>query len=266
MLSKFLRLSFFILVLSSCASSDEKLVNKAEQEALEQKSQLAKYLFIQVVQNHKEKDSIRFRALKGLANVSMTQLYDYATAAKAFNVLFEEYSQVSAYKDDISNLRLMASRLFRMNLQEPSRSLDIMTPLMTNASFTVDWGHELGRVYLALRNFEQAEHWLEQSWSMAKGQSDCKSLRELQLDLIQVFSLQENCGEALKWANQSFPGTCRADEFAVTIEKAHCYEIQGEVPKAQQLYEDLIRRDPENTRAHFFLESLKKRQKEKQQK
>lgn len=253
-----------IFLVLGCSSSSEQLLRKAQQDALDQKPQLAKYVLIQLVKDHKVKDSVRFRALKSLSEVALTQLHDYPTAVQALEMIFDEFSQVRAYKQEIDDLRVLASRVYRVNLQNPRRALDMMTPMMTDNQFHSRWGQELGRVYTALRNFEEAEHWYQQSWSMARQQEDCQILRELQLELIQLFSVQDRCDQSLSWANQSLPETCERDDFAIAIEKAHCYEIQGEVSKAMRIYEKMIEGNPDNLRAHFFLESLKRRQREKQ--
>lgn len=269
MLHKSLKTVLFVsisLFLISCASEHQRFVDKADQEFLRQNSLLAKYLYVQVIENHPEKDRIRYRALKGLAEVSMTQLFDYRTATKALETVFEEYKQVDDYKFDIRFLRLRAARIYRLNLDDPARALDILSPLIPLPDKTVQESRELGQTYLAMGNYDDAKQWFSQSWEHAFAQKNCEVLRSLQLDIVQVYSLRDQCEEALPWTRVNFPKNCQPDEFAILVEKAHCYEMSGEVTKALQLYEDLIAKSPQNTRAHFFLENLKRRQKEKQTK
>ncbi|TVQ79181.1 MAG: hypothetical protein EA369_05315 [Bradymonadales bacterium] len=250
--------------LLACSSENERLVRKAEREALQQRSQLSKYLYLQVLENHRAKDDIRYRALKGLAEVSISQLFDYPTAVRAFDTLFEEFGQVNRYQNEIWDLRIKAARIWRLNLQRPERSLDVLSPLMKSARFSYEFGMELGRTYLNLGDFDQARHWFVQSWEQAKRSQNCNVLKRIQLDLIQVYSLRDRCDEALQWSHEEFPSNCEPDRFAVSLEQAHCYEIQGEVARAKEIYQTVLSDNPQNTRAHFFLESLRYRMREKQ--
>jgi len=239
-------------------------VKKADTESLRQRSQLAKYLYLQALENHKAKDHTRYRALRGLAEVSITQLYDYPTAVRALGTLFDEFGQVNRYQNEVWDLRIKAARIWRLNLQRPAQALDVLSPMMKSSRFSSEFGTELGRTYLALGDFQQARHWFVQSWEHVKRSTNCQYLRSLQLDLIQSYSLQDRCDEALQWSQEELPDGCQADQFSVSLEQAHCYEIQGDIPRAKELYQDIISANPQNTRAHFFLESLKHRQKEKQ--
>lgn len=257
-------LSLFLVVgLLACASEHEALIEKAEHEASENKAQLAKYLYLQVLSKRKEKDHVRYRALKGLANISATQLYEYREAAAALDKLFEEFGQVAQYSGEMRNLRLMAARIWRVNLENPQRALDVLSPMIEPTKFDLELGQELGRTYLATSNYESAVHWLTQSFEAAKSSQDCFRLRSLQLDLLQTFSIQDKCDQVFYWSEVSFYPGCQPDSFSVSVERANCYEITGETAKAMAVYQEMIKKDPQNMKAHFFLESLKRREKQK---
>jgi len=250
-------------LLSSCTSEHESLVQKADREASRQNAQLAKYLYLQVIEQRKERDHIRYSALKGLAKVCLDQLFDYPIAAKSFETIFEEYSGVARYQTEIAKLRLEASKMYRINLERPQKALNVLSPFIEGRGFSIEIGKELGWVFVALSDYNQARHWFVQSWERAKARNSCSDMRELQLNIIQVFSLQDLCDEALRWTGEALPKGCEPDAFAILIEKAHCFEISGEVNKAMSLFEEVIAKDAKNERAHFFLEGLKRRQKEK---
>jgi len=250
-------------LLLGCSSEHESLVQKADREASRQNAQLAKYLYLQVIEQRKERDHIRYSALKGLAEVCLNQLFDYPTAAKSLETIFEEYSGVARYQTEITKLRLEASKMYRINLERPQKSQNVLSPFIEGRGFSVEIGKELGLVFVALSDYSQARHWFGQSWEKAKVRNSCSDMRELQLNIIQVYSLQDLCDEALRWTGEALPSGCEADTFAILIEKAHCFEISGEVNKAMSLFEEVIEKDPKNERAHFFLEGLKRRQKEK---
>lgn len=250
----------------ACSSEHENLIEKAQEESLEGKAQLAKYLYLRVIEKHKAKDDIRYRALKGLAEVSKTQLFDYFTAARAYDKIFDEYGKEQGREEELFEMRLQASVIWRVNLERPQKALDVLSPVMNSKRFSTAMGQEIGRVYLALGQYEQAEHWLMQAWDRAKKAKSCKYLGDLQLELIQVFSLQDQCDEALKWSKEKIPESCERDEFAVQVEQAHCYEMTDQFTKAMQIFEELVKENPKNMRAHFFLETLKKRQRDKERK
>jgi|GEM_PF-4839637 len=263
---RFFTLFVFVTFFVNCSGPYERLVSKADQEAIKQKSQLAQYLYIQVIENHKAKDNIRFRALKVLANVSMSQLFDYPAATKALGILFDEYSSAGRYKSQIAELRVKNAQIWRISLKNPQKALDVLSPLMKFSDIKEDAINELAQSYMGLSEYDQAQKWFVNAWERAKEKHDCESLKRIQLDIIQVYSLRNMCDEALKWSNETFPKGCYPEHFGVAIEKAHCYEMTGEVNKALSLYLEIIKKDPTNAQAHFFLDSLKERQKEKQSK
>jgi tetratricopeptide (TPR) repeat protein len=254
----------FFFHLWGCSSESERFVRKADAEAIKQNSQLSKYLYGQVIEKHKAKDDVRYRALRGLAEVSMSQLFDYRTALKAMEVIFDEYGAVSAYELDIRNLRLKAARIFRQNLDQAEKSLDVLSPLIVASHQTLEELREIANTYLSIGDYEQARDWFSKAWTISVDRNHCDSLKSLQLDMMQVYSLRDMCDEVLKWSSVSFPKDCVPDELSIAVERAHCLEILGEINKAIEIYEELIRQQPKNARAHFFLENLKRRQKERQ--
>ena len=256
----------FSMGLIACSSVSERFVRKADSEAIKQNSQLAKYLYGQVIEKHKSKDDVRYRALRGLAEVSMSQLFDYRTALKAMETIFDEYKQVTAYELDVRGLRLKAARIYRQNLDQPDKALDVLSQLMIAENQTLEESREIGHTYLALGDYEQARAWYLKSWNTSLDRKNCDNLKSLQLDMMQVYSLRDMCDEVLQWSQVDFPEKCVPDEISVAIERAHCFELSGEVTKALEIYEELIKQQPKNARAHFFLENLKRRQKEKQTK
>jgi tetratricopeptide (TPR) repeat protein len=263
MTARALVVASFFWILGACTPDHVRLVEKADREALDQKAQLAKYLYLQVLEKRKERDAVRYRALKGLAMVSAMQLNEYREATAALSRLFEEYSQVSEYQAEIRALRLMASKIWRINLENPERALDALSPMVQAGPFTLEFCEELARVYLANNDYEQASHWFRQSLEMARKVENCEELRSLQLDLLQVYSVQDKCKEVFDLAEMQFPKNCGRDEIGILVEKASCFEMTGEVAKATAIFEEMIRKDPKNLRAHFLLENLKKRQRQK---
>lgn len=261
-------ISLFIILMgaSACRSEYEKMIDKADRELLQQKSQLAKYLYLQVLEKRKERDDVRYRALKGLANVSATQLYEYREAAVAFSRIFEEFGQVGQYQVELRELRLMASKIWRLNLERPDKALDVLTPMIEKDLFEAEFGQELGRVYVALGDYKSASHWFSQTLEIAANQKNCELTKSLQLDLLQVFYIQDQCGKVFEIADMKYPKGCSPDKFAINVERANCLELTGDTAKAAEIYQEILKNDPKNLKALFFLEGLKRRQKQKQTK
>lgn len=252
--------------LGACSTEHSRLLKKADAEAQQQKSQLAKHLYLRIIEKHEARDNIRYRALKGLATVSLTQLFDYRIGLTALNHIFDEYGKVERYQSEIYELRLMAAKTWRVNMEMPEKALDVLSPVMQQVEFTPKLGMELGEIYLAMGDYEQAQHWLFQAWQVSRQRKDCDIIGRAVMGLVQVHSLQNLCKEAISWANTDMPQGCELDRFSLRIEEAHCLEMLGQTEKAFDVYEQIIKEDPKNERAHFFLDSLKRRQKEKQQK
>jgi len=161
---------------------------------------------------------------------------------------------------------LMASKIWRLNLEQPDKALDVLTPLIDKSPFEPDFGQELGRVYLALSDYKSAGHWFTQTLEIATHQNKCEMIKSLQLDLIQVFYIQDQCSKVFEVADMKFPKGCGPDHFALNVERANCMELSGDIAKATDVYQELLKQDPKNLKALFFLEGLKRRQKQKQTK
>jgi len=254
----------FVMMLGACRSEHEKMIDKADRELLQQKSQLAKYLYLQILEKRKERDDIRYRALRGLATVSATQLYEYRDAAQALSRLFEEFGQVSQYQNEIRDLRLMAAKIWRLNLEKPDKALDALTPLIDKSPFQPEFGQELGRVYVALNDYKSATHWFSQALEVSSKEKKCDVMKSLQLDLLQVYYIQDQCSKVFELADMKFPKGCSPDSFSLNVERANCMELTGDIAKATEVYQDILKKDPKNLKALFFLEGLKRRQTQKQ--
>jgi tetratricopeptide (TPR) repeat protein len=254
----------FILVAVSCRPSDNDLVTKADEEALSQRSQLAKYLYIQVIQSRSMHDDIRFRALEGLAEISSSQLFDYPTAIKTIEKILEEYSGDAIYRSRTIRWRLRAAQIYRLSLQKYEKALLFLEPLEHDSNSDTEVYQEIGKNYLAIRKFKEAETFLHKAWDKAVPERNCGILKSLQLDLVQTLSLAKKCDQAQTWIQTKLPPPCVADSFSLAFEQAHCYEIGNDVSAAMKIYEEIIRKQPSNTRAYFLLEGIKRRQREKQ--
>ncbi len=261
-------MKFFILFclawgLAGCTTSDMSLLERAEREASQQRAQLSKHLYLQVILHHSKSDDIRFRALKGLMEVSFAQLFDYRGGLAAFEKLLEEYGKNPTKKEEMDRLRIQAARVWRLQLQRPEKALEILEAFTPGHDESKKALQEIGRTYVALKNYEEAEEIFKQSWGDAMAEKQCSTLKSLQLDLIQVHSLSKRCESAIQWAKVSFPVGCNSDIYSVQLEEAHCHEMLGDFLKAKEIYEAMVRSNPTDSRAHFLLQQLKDRQKEK---
>lgn len=250
-----------LLWISACAGHDERLLDKAEAELLVQRSQLAKHLFSQVIENRKRPDALRRRALEGLAEVSKTQLFDYRTAVRTYEQLISEYPGDGA---SVRRWRFEAGRIWMKNLQDPERAWKVLEPMSKEQSLSVEEAQKIARVLLNLRDFEQSLAFMEQAWVKAMNTKTCSQLRSLQLDYVQNFFIQKKCDRVLEWAERPLVAGCEPDRFSLSLEKAHCLEISGEVQKARTLLSQMIERHPSNQRAHFLLKGLEIRARQKE--
>ena len=248
----------------ACKPSDSDLLRKADDEALNQRAQLAKYLYIQVLQNRTNRDELRFRALEGLAEVSSTQLFDYPSTIRAIETILEEFGRDALFRGRTISWRLRAAQIYRIHFQKYERALQLLEPLSIDNNSSSEIFQEVAKNYLAARKFSEAEYFLKKAWDKASSSTDCILYRSLQLDMIQAFSLDKKCDQALDWIQKKLPNACKSDSFSLAFEEAHCFEAGNEVQKAIKIYEDIIKAQPTNARAHFLLESIKKRQREKQ--
>lgn len=254
----------FLIFSAGCHLSETRLLERADQEAANQRAPLAKYLYLRVLESHSAIDDLRFRAMKGLADVERTQMFDYASVLKIYERLLEDYRNDSAHQKDLDEIRILAAQISRINLQDHARAEAFLGPWMSTPrdQLSVEILQEIGKLFTAERRFEEAETYLKSGWRREMPGGRCEKLKSLQLDLMQNFSLSGRCGSAVAFAD-SMPPRCDSDRLSVALEKAHCYEVIGEPAKAMRIYEEMARDHPENSRPHFLMEHLKRRQKEK---
>jgi tetratricopeptide (TPR) repeat protein len=251
------------LLISACQGGARSLFERAESEAAHQRGQLARYFYLQAIEKNSFKDQLRFDSLKGLADLCFDQLFDYREGMKAAEMAIAEFGQSIFFQKSIDELRLKAAFVSRVHLQDPERSLDFIKPIIDGGRIPQDSWQEVGRIYLDLRDYGQAESAFRQFWNGAQSAGRCRELREAQLDLMQTFSLARTCNKTLEWGRATFPGDCKPDMFSVRVEMAHCYEIRGESEKAISLIQEILNENPENYRAEYLLKNIRKRQKEK---
>lgn len=251
------------LLISSCKPTDFETIRRADQEALAQRAQLAKYLYVQVIKERSSRDDVRLRALEGLAEVTSTQTFEYDDAVKAIAIAIQEFGRDPQYDFRILNLRQRGAEIYRNNLQNYTKALEMIEPALKRKDVSVDVLQLAARIHLSLRMFEEAERELTRAWDLANQVKRCELLRSIQLDMIQRYVLERKCDMAMKWMDQPLVTGCEPDHFYVETERANCLEMSNESAKAMKIYEDLIAKDPGNSRAHFLLDGLKRRIKEK---
>jgi len=259
-LDRFFILILALLVFSSCSPSASELVEQAEKDALSQRTQVARHLYGQVLREYDRKDEVRERALAGLFDLSLNQLHDYPLALQTADVLIAEFPSSSRLR----TIRLKAAQVSRYQLEDPDRAMKYLEPLKESPNLSASEKQELGRTQSAARQYEAAEVTLKGAWDLAMKQSLCREARELQMDIMQVLSLQRKCPESLEWGEKPLMNGCSPDTYAVKVEMAQCYEFEGEPAQAIRIYEELIKLQPENSRVQLLLSNVKKRQKEKQ--
>lgn len=253
----------FGLLFSACQGGARSLFERAESEAANQRGQLARYFYLQAIEKNSYKDQLRFDSLKGLADLCFNQLFDYREGMKAAEMAISEFNDSLFFQKSTDELRLKAAFVSRVHLQDPEKSLEFLKPMIEGGRIPQQSWQEVGRVYLELRDYAQAESSFKHFWEGAQSASDCKKLREAQLDMMQTFSLAKNCTKTLEWGAAQLPAQCKPDLFSVRIEMAHCYEIRGESEKAVSLIQEILNENPENYRAEYLLKNIRKRQKEK---
>ncbi len=253
-----------LIFLSACRPSDKELLERAESAALQQKGQVAKQFYLQIIQKRSRKDEVRLGALQGLAEVSLSQLSDYPTAVSAYEKIIEEFDNEPFFKNRVPEFRFKAARVYRIHLQKLQRAYDVILPVLQKKySVEIDaaMAEEVGRIHLARREFNEAEKQFIKAFEQI---SSCKGLSRLQLDLVQTYTLAKNCDRALEWSARPLPGECKRDDYSLAIERARCYEINGDPAKALRIYEEMIVDTPKNSRLHFLRDALKRRMKDKQ--
>lgn len=249
---------------AACKPTDFETVRRADQEAVGQRAQLAKYLYLQVIQTRNSRDDVRLRALEGLVDVTTTQTFEYLDAAKAIDLAIQEFGEDPRYDLRIVELRKRGGSIYINNMPNLSKALTMLEPLLARRDSGPEIFNQVGSVQLSLRMFDEAEVSFKKAWDLAIDQKSCGILKSVQLNLIQRNVLERKCDAASRWMDAKLFEGCKPDQFAIESERAHCFELNSEPLKAQKIYEELVSKDPSNSRAHFLLDGLKRRMREKQ--
>ena len=251
------------LILVGCNQSARSLYERAETEAANQRGQLARHFYLKAIEKNSSKDRLRFDSLSGLANLCFDQLFEYREGMKVSDMAIKEFGGFSAFEAASDELRMKSAYVSRVHLQDPERSMDYLKPMIEGGRVRGESWREVGRVFLELKDFAEAESAFKNFWDSAADQGQCKLLQSAQLDLMQTFALAKNCSKALEWGRVQFPQDCKPDIFSVRMEMAHCLEIRGESDKAIALIQEVLNENPENYRAEYLIKNIKKRQKDK---
>ena len=254
---------FLFVGLSACKNKSESLLDKAIYESSRQRTQVAQYLFTEIIGEHKTKDFIRFQALVGLKNLFLTQRFDYKRALAVSDQIIKEYGPLEGYEPALRQVRTQGAEIWRVHFEDTDKSLDLLSPLVGKDDLSVRIEEELAKTYLANRNFEMAEYRFKRAWVKASTNNDCLQAKTLQLEIMQTYALSDRCEESLAWSKQKLPTSCKPDDFAMAVEKAHCYEMMGQVSRAIDLYKNFLKERPNHARASFFLDRLEKRKKDR---
>jgi tetratricopeptide (TPR) repeat protein len=252
------------LLLMACHPSHRELLDKADVDALDQRSLVAKHIYLQVSKEHTGHDEIRYRALKGLVNIALTQTYEYPMAAAAIEKIVDEYENDAQFRSEIPEWRKKLASVYRLNLQKPRRALEVLHPILNRGDLPEVIDQEIGRTLLSMNEYAEAEVSFQRAWSKAVQNKDCALLSQLQLELIQTFSLSKRCDRAIEWTDKKLPEGCETDRFALAVEKANCLEIGGDADGAMKIYESLVKSNPKNLRAQYLLENIKRRERKKE--
>ncbi len=246
-----------------CSASRRDQLEKAEELAINQRSQLARHLFIQVLKDSRRKDDLRVRALEGLLSVTAYQLHQYQEALEVLDILIKDFEMDPLYKPKVPEWRAQAASIAREHLDEPIKAQEYLAPLKTKENLPVGVLSEMGDTALALGEYGEAEIYFLQVWEDAKKESRCSEMRSSQLNLMHVFQLTRRCDRALEWAEKPLPDSCVKDVLSILSEKAICYEMMGEVSKAIDILEAAQLEQPENKRISALIQSIRHREKRK---
>lgn len=258
MIRKF-RLIPLLAFLMACSPSDRALVEKADQEALRQRASLSKYLYLQVLERRSERDALRYRAWSGLVNVATNQLFDYKLAGASIEQMIKEFEGEPFFKPDLPRLRLQASRIYRLNLQNPDRALQILMPTLESGEIAVEFEEEFGNIFLSKGKSVEAEAHFRKAFEKSLKARDCVPAQRAQLLLIQSLVLNRSCDRAFQWMDHQLFEGCSKQEASIEIERANCFEQLGDPQKAMATLDELAIRNPQDKRISFILSSLRKR-------
>jgi len=256
-------LAFALISSTACQPSSAQLVDKAEHEALSQKSQLARHLFEHVIANHSTKDSTRFRALKGLSVLALTQLRDYVLAVRIVEKMNEEFGSSISYQRELRDLRFLVAEAARLQLQKPEIALKLISPYIESTDLSGTELRELGRLHTTLLEFKLANDFFSRLWKTAIETRNCNAARENQLDMMQVKTLMKQCPETIEIGKQPLFATCEPDTYSIRLEMAHCYEYEGAPEKAISIFKEMLKGNPENSRIQALLQNVQRREKER---
>lgn len=253
-----------VLGLCACRPSPRDLLEKADADALDQRALVSKYIYLQLIKDHPNRDEIRYRAMKGLVNISLTQTYEYPVAVGTMHKLIEEFENEAQFRSEIPDWRRRLSEVYRVNLQTPRKAMEVLHPILNRTDLSEDIDEEMGQTFIALSQYSEAEISLKRAWEKAQKLQRCGALSRVQLDLIQTYSLSRRCDRAIEWVDRKLPEGCVSDRFALGLEKANCLEMGGDSSAAVKIYEDLLKQNPKNLRAQYLLENIKRRERRKE--
>jgi len=106
---------------------------------------LQNIFILQVIKGRASHDDIRLRALEGFSDLSTSQLYDYPAAVKAMELAISEYELNPIYEPRVDELRQKAARLYRVNLQNSERAIEILKPLLVKPTVKTEVFQEAGK-------------------------------------------------------------------------------------------------------------------------
>ncbi len=262
--------AFFVVLLGlagvACQRSANQLVEEAEREALEQRSQLAQHLYSQALKARRSAPLDRLRAYVGLVDLSFNQLHDYRMGVAAALKASEEFKDiVSEPKKMLRDVQFRAAQVARLQLQDEETAQKLVAYFEGDAGLTAEMSLEIARSYMASQNWERSEAELLKAWESAKSEKSCLYLQKIQLDLIQLKVLQKSFQSAIEWGTkEELMEGCRRDESAVLFELAHCYELTGEPLKSLEIYGEILKKSDDKARVEFLMEGVRKRMKEKE--
>ena len=262
----FMRKLFLLLVIVlsvGCRPSHRELLDKADEDLINQRALLAKYIYLKISKEHTTKDFIRYRALKGLVDVSLTQLYEYPVAVGAMEMIVNEFEGEPQFRGEMPEWRERLAEVLRINLQQPRKAKEVLQPLLSREDLPERIEQEIGQTLLALNEYTDAEIFFKRAWDKTVSKPECSLARQLQLNLIQTYTLSRRCDLAIEWTEKQLPNPCKPDSLSLLMERANCLEINGEPGQAIKIYEDLLKENPKNLRAQFLIQSIRKREREK---
>lgn len=261
-----LHLLALMLALAGCHPSASDLVEDAEREALEQRSQLAQHLYSQALKAKRASAHDRLRAYRGLAELAFNQLHDYPMGVAAVLKASEELKTLEA--DDKKSLREMqmrAAQVARLQIQDDETAVKLVGYFERDTDLTAVERLEVARAYQAVQDLDRAETEFIRALETASAEKSCAILKRAHLDVIQIQILKKNFKSAIEWGErESLSPECKPDQDNVALEVAHSYEISGEPERALEIYAKLKSQDPGDDRIDFLIQGVRKRMRDKE--